>query len=48
MKINSKSTTISYYNGDITGDYVILVEAIAADGRLGYQELFYEVSDVKP
>lgn len=36
-------TSTSFYNGDITGNMKVVVEAITADGRIGYKELFYEV-----
>ena len=45
LEINANRTDLSFYNGDLIGEYVILVEAISADGRLGYQELRYKVKD---
>ncbi|ASO04660.1 hypothetical protein [Arenibacter algicola] len=33
----------SFYNGDIPGDYLIVVEAISEDGRIGYLEKNYSV-----
>ncbi|SHE57987.1 hypothetical protein SAMN03080594_101683 [Arenibacter palladensis] len=33
----------SFYNGDIAGDYIIVVEAISEDGRIGYLEKNYSV-----
>ena len=35
--------SVSFYNGDIAGDYIIIVEAISEDGRIGYQEKKYTV-----
>ncbi len=35
----------SFYNGDIAGDYVIIVEAISEKGQLGYQKITYTVKD---
>lgn len=40
---NSKSISIDFYNSDISGEKSILIEAISEDGRLGYQEITYEV-----
>ena len=37
--------TVGFYNGDIASDYVIIVEAISKDGRIGYQELEYRVKE---
>ncbi|MEM9143272.1 MAG: hypothetical protein AAGA86_09810, partial [Bacteroidota bacterium] len=33
----------TFYNGDVIGEYVIVVEAISGDGRLGYALKTYEV-----
>jgi len=33
----------SFYNGDITGNMKIIVEAITANGKIGYKEIFYDV-----
>ena len=35
--------SVSFYNGDIAGDYIIVVESISKDGRIGYQEKKYNV-----
>ena len=35
--------SVSFYNGDIAGDYIIVVEAISKDGRIGYHEKKYAV-----
>lgn len=45
ITLNSDRKTLSFYNGDISGNYVIIVEAISADGSLVYQQLFYTVED---
>jgi hypothetical protein len=37
--------TINFYNGDISGEYIVIVEAIANDGRIGYQEKSYRVGE---
>ena len=37
--------TANFYNGDLTGDYVIIVEAISADCRIGFREKVYSVRD---
>lgn len=34
-----------FYNGDLEGDYVIIVEAISKDGRIGYQYKEYRVGE---
>jgi hypothetical protein len=33
----------TFYNADVTGDIQIVVEAISEDGKIGYQELNYNV-----
>ena len=38
-------TSVSFYNGDIAGDYIIVVEAISSDGRIGYLEKNYSVEE---
>lgn len=38
-------SSTSYYNSDVPGETVVIVEAIATNGRIGYQELVYEVTD---
>lgn len=40
---NTGDAEVSFYNADVTGDMLVVVEAIAADGRIGYQELVYKV-----
>ena len=44
----SAASAISFYNGDITGDYKIIVETISEDGRIGYQEKNYSVGEEHP
>lgn len=44
---NGKAST-HFYNSDVTGEYVIIVEAISEDGRLGYQEMTYHVVKENP
>ncbi len=44
---NGKASS-SFYNGDITGDYLIIVEAISEDGRIGHEEKIYCVGDESP
>ncbi|MGW9684574.1 hypothetical protein [Flagellimonas sp. 2504JD1-5] len=39
---NGKATE-SFYNGDIPGEYVIIVEGISEEGQLGYQKITYTV-----
>ena len=47
--VNEKgSVSSTFYNGDVTGDYVIIVEAISEDGHIGYQDMIYRVSDDAP
>ncbi|QLG45960.1 hypothetical protein [Costertonia aggregata] len=36
---------ISFYNCDIAGEYIIIVEAVSEDGRIGYVEKTYRVAD---
>ncbi|WP_100615515.1 hypothetical protein [Confluentibacter citreus] len=40
---NSGKTEISFYNGDNTGDMMVIVEAISDNGAIGYQEYTYKV-----
>lgn len=40
--------SIRFYNGDIAGNYIIVVEAISKDGRIGYQEKMYRVGEGPP
>lgn len=35
--------TLSFYNGDITGDMILVVEGISELGEIGYQKLVYNV-----
>ena len=44
----SAASAVSFYNGDITGDYKIIVETISEDGRIGYQEKNYSVGEEHP
>tara|TARA_R110002049_G_scaffold696_6_gene4442 strand:+ start:215133 stop:217808 length:2676 start_codon:yes stop_codon:yes gene_type:complete len=37
-----------FYNGDVTGEYAIIVTAISEDGRIGYQEMMYHVEKENP
>ncbi|MBC9798552.1 hypothetical protein [Sinomicrobium weinanense] len=39
----SEKESISFYNGDISGEYVVIVEAISEEGHIGYQEKMYHV-----
>lgn len=39
------NTSLNFYNGDIVGKYVIIVEAISTDGRLGYKTVEYQVKE---
>ncbi|MCM8568210.1 hypothetical protein NE848_02405 [Gramella jeungdoensis] len=41
----SGKASASFYNADISGDMLIIVEAIAEDGKIGYQTLSYHVED---
>lgn len=38
----------TFYNGDIMDNYVIIVEGISKDGRIGYREIEYRVGDEHP
>ncbi|MCH7412704.1 hypothetical protein MM213_04350 [Belliella sp. R4-6] len=44
--INGKAET-SYYNGDLTGDVRVIIEAVSNEGKIGYYEFEYEVLDRK-
>lgn len=43
----TQNTSSSFYNGDILGEYIIIVEAISEDGRLGYATKEYSVEEKK-
>ena len=34
---------IEFYNGDNTGDMLVVIEAISTDGKIGYYETTYTV-----
>jgi len=36
-----------FYNADLTGEMMVVVEAVSADGRIGYQEISYVVEKRK-
>ncbi|WP_200976365.1 hypothetical protein [Echinicola sp. 20G] len=38
---------VNYYNADIPGQVMVIIEAIGPDGKIGYQELIYEVEERK-
>ncbi|MGE5943454.1 MAG: hypothetical protein ACM31G_03840, partial [Flavobacteriales bacterium] len=40
---NSGKGKTSFYNADITGEMMVVVEAIAENGAIGYQEYIYKV-----
>jgi len=40
---NAGNAEVSFYNADVTGDMLVVVEAIAADGSIGYQEMVYKL-----
>ncbi|WP_157804973.1 MG2 domain-containing protein [Confluentibacter lentus] len=40
---NSGKIEISFYNGDITGDMMVIMEVISDNGSIGYQEYSYKV-----
>lgn len=39
------NAAVTFYNGDIAGDYIIIVEAISKDGRIGSKEKLYTVGE---
>ncbi|WP_131819062.1 hypothetical protein [Flagellimonas flava] len=40
---HSGRATESFYNGDVTGDYIIVIEAISQKGEIGYQHQVYTI-----
>lgn len=42
------NASVDFYNGDLPGNYVIVVEAISQDGRIGYREKMYRVMEKSP
>jgi hypothetical protein len=46
VKVDSLgNASCSFYNGDLTGEVKVVVEAISEDGKIGYQELVYNVKE---
>ncbi|MBU3821824.1 hypothetical protein KO566_07105 [Flavobacteriaceae bacterium XHP0103] len=44
LETNDDGTAnISFYNADVTGEIMVVVEAITEDGEIGYQEFIYKV-----
>ncbi len=44
VKVDSLGkASVTFYNADITGEMEVVVEAISEDGKIGYQELIYNV-----
>jgi hypothetical protein len=44
IKTNDASKSeISFYNGDVTGDMLVIVEAITENGEVAYEEFIYKV-----
>ncbi|MFC3199428.1 hypothetical protein ACFOET_17535 [Parapedobacter deserti] len=37
--------TASYYHSDASGETIVVVEAISPEGKIGYKELVYQVTD---
>ncbi|MEO9892547.1 hypothetical protein, partial [Aurantibacter sp.] len=40
---NLGKANIKFFNNDVSGDYIIIVEAISKNGNIGYQEFEYSV-----
>jgi hypothetical protein len=40
---NSGMVSRTFYNGDITEEMEVVVEAISENGEIGYKEIFYNV-----
>ncbi|MRH99417.1 hypothetical protein GH721_02630 [Kriegella sp. EG-1] len=36
---------IDFFNNDVKGEYIIIIEAISDNGKIGYQELNYKIID---
>ena len=41
---SSGNASTTFYNADVTGNMQVVVEAISEDGKIGYQELIYNVN----
>jgi uncharacterized protein YfaS (alpha-2-macroglobulin family) len=37
--------SIQFYNPDVSGEYVIIVEGITQDGKIGYSEKNYTIKN---
>jgi len=44
---NLGKASVTFYNADITGDMEVVVEAISQDGKIGYNEITYNVEKRK-
>ncbi|GEO21384.1 hypothetical protein [Cyclobacterium qasimii] len=39
LNVNDEGVaSVDFFNGDVTGEHVLIIEAISRDGRFGYQE----------
>ncbi|WP_339716209.1 hypothetical protein [Cyclobacterium amurskyense] len=44
LKIGAEgAVSVDFYNGDVLGDHMLIIEAISEDGRFGYQKKKYQV-----
>lgn len=41
---NHGKASVSFYNADVTGEMLVVVEAISTDGKIGYAEMEYQVT----
>jgi uncharacterized protein YfaS (alpha-2-macroglobulin family) len=37
--------SLQFYNPDVPGEYVIIIEGITKDGKIGYQEKIYTLKN---
>ena len=44
---DSGNATISFYNADLTGEMMVVVEAISEAGQIGYQEWVYSIGEME-
>lgn len=47
VKLINKKSEISYYHSDNEGDFIIIIESITTDGKIGYKEIEYTVNKIE-
>lgn len=47
VKLINKKSEISYYHSDNEGNFIIIIESITTDGKIGYKEIEYTVNKIE-